>query len=84
MGEPAERVTDRVYTPEEFQAGPLEGKVSLYTIYDLLRRGALPAFKVGRKYFIREEAWLDYVRQQEASAGRVVTGDPAKVIQFRK
>jgi hypothetical protein len=61
---------DEVLTPEEFQQHPrgLNGKKSLWSVRDMLRRNRIPHFKVGREYFVRLSTWEAFIREQEEQA----------------
>jgi excisionase family DNA binding protein len=61
-------MTDRLLTAHEV-ADAL--RVSTMTIYRLIRRGELPAVRVGRNYRVREADLYHYLEQQ--------TVDPATI-----
>jgi excisionase family DNA binding protein len=52
---------DRLLTANEVAA---QLRVSTMTIYRLIRRGELPAVRVGRNYRVRASALDDYLRAQ--------------------
>jgi hypothetical protein len=47
----------------------------------LLRRGELPSFKVGRRLFVRREAFLSVIGEQEAGRRPVGRNEVARMLR---
>lgn len=54
-----------IYTPEEI-AGQL--KLTVRTIYKLIREGKLPATRIGREYRISDEQVERFMKSQEVKS----------------
>jgi excisionase family DNA binding protein len=54
-----------IYSPKEAQREYLEGVITLNKLYDLIRQGIIPHFRLGGKIFIRREALENWIREQE-------------------
>jgi excisionase family DNA binding protein len=53
------------YTVKEVWEDVLDKKVSLPTIYSLIRKKRIPSIKIGGRIFVREEAFHNWVKKQE-------------------
>ncbi|BFH16037.1 hypothetical protein J6TS7_55940 [Paenibacillus dendritiformis] len=55
---------ERIYTPEE---AALRLRIHKDTMYKLLRENKVKHFRIGRRYFIRESALEEFIKEQEES-----------------
>jgi len=66
MEDQKDSLSSRALSVEEVIAGPL--KLSRVTLYQLLKRGDIPSFTIGRRRFVTERAVSDYIARREREA----------------
>jgi excisionase family DNA binding protein len=54
-----------IFSPKEAQQEYLEGAITLNRLYELIRQGMIPHFRLGGKIFIRRDALESWIREQE-------------------
>jgi hypothetical protein len=69
-------MSNKLIPVEQLDQTALAGAMSVWTAYRLIRSGALPCVRVGRRVFLTEEGIARFI--QGGGAGKAVTMPPRK------
>lgn len=73
-------MVDKLLDVKEACSGPLHGKISPWTFYEIVKKRQIKVVKIGRRIFVRESVIVGFLRQLEEESVKAESA-PAQLLR---